>query len=509
MDFLKDTTILSIFFSVISIFMFIFMQLNKRAIIPTNWPVLGMIPGMIVNSHRVLDYVTEILMHTGGTFMWKGPWFAKMNILFTADPLDFQHVLCKNFTNYPKGDEFRKIFEVLGDGIFSSDGELWEIHRKVTMSLLKHPKYPSLLEEITWNKVEKGLLPILDSICGQGIEVDFQEIFERFTFDTRCKIILDHDPKSLSIDFPYIACVKAFSDAEEALLQRHIAPKSFWKLQQLFRVGNEKKLSDAWKTFDDFLYTCLAQKQNEYNTMNCEQQEKGFLLLPTILREIKDKYGSFGDPTKLLRDTLLSLMVAGKDTVGSALSWFCYILAKNPNVEDKILEELYAHLGANVGERWNAKELGEMIYLHGALCESLRLFPPVSLNHKSPSQPDILPSGHKVDQNTKIVLSYYSMGRMKSIWGEDCMEFKPERWIAKGGGIKHEPSYKFSTFNAGPRSCLGKDMSFSQLKIVLATIIYHYHIELVEGHRVLPIDSMVLQMKNGLKVRLIKRSKVN
>ncbi|GJR20869.1 cytochrome P450 [Tanacetum coccineum] len=462
---------------------------------------------MLVNSHRVLDYVNEILMTTGGTFMWKGPWFAKMNMLIIAEPLDFQHVLCKNFTNYPRGDEFRKIFEVLGDGIFSSDGELWEIHRKVTMSLLKHPKYQSLLEEIIWDKVEKGLLPILESICGQGVEVDLQEIFERFTFDTISKITLDHDPKSLSIDFPYVAYVKAFSDAEEALFQRHIAPRSIWKLQQLLRVGNEKKLSDAWKSFDDFLYTCLAQKQNEYSTMNCEQQDRGFLILPTILKEIKDKFGSFGDPTKLLRDILLSLMVAGKDTIGSALSWFFYILAKNPHVEYKLLEELYAvaRLGANVGKRWNGKELGEMIYLHGALCESLRLFPPVSLNHKSPSQPDILPSGHKVDHNTKIVLSYYSMGRMKSVWGEDCMEFKPERWIAKGGGIKHEPSYKFSTFGAGPRSCLGKDMSFSQLKIVIATIIYRYHIELVEGHHAVPKDSMILQMKDGLKVRLTKR----
>ncbi|GKC41188.1 cytochrome P450 [Tanacetum coccineum] len=91
------------------------------------------------------------------------------------------------------------------------------------------------------------------------------------------------------------------------------------------------------------------------------------------------------------------------------------------------------------------------------------------------------------------------MGRMKSVWGEDCMEFKPVRWISTGGGIKHEPSYKFSTFNVGMRSCVGKEMSFSQLKIVIATIIFHYHIELVEGHPVVPKDSVVLQMKDGLK----------
>lgn len=97
---------------------------------------------------------------------------------------------------------------------------------------------------------------------------------------------------------------------------------------------------------------------------------------------------------------------------------------------------------------------------------------------------------------------------MKSIWGEDCLEFKPERWISKEGGIKHEPSYKFPAFNVGPRTCLGKEISFSHMKMVAATIIYHYHVELVKGHPVSPCRSILLKMKNGLKVRLTKQSEV-
>ena len=152
---------------------------------------------------------------------------------------------------------------------------------------------------------------------------------------------------------------------------------------------------------------------------------------------------------------------AGKETTGGALCWFFYMLAKNPAVEDNILEEIHTHLEVKVGERWNVEDLEEMVYLHGALCESLRLFSSIPFNHKSPSLPDILPSGHKVDQNTKIILSMYSMGRMESIWGEDCMDFKPERWITKSRVIKHEPAYKFTTFNSGPRTCVGKNMSIS------------------------------------------------
>jgi cytochrome P450 len=97
------------------------------------------------------------------------------------------------------------------------------------------------------------------------------------------------------------------------------------------------------------------------------------------------------------------------------------------------------------------------------------------------------------------------MGRMESIWGEDCLEFKPERWISEQGRIVHVPSYKFIAFNAGPRTCLGKDMSFIQMKIVASSIIWNYRVQVVEGHPVLPKISVVLHMRHGLKVRVTKR----
>jgi cytochrome P450 len=121
-------------------------------------------------------------------------------------------------------------------------------------------------------------------------------------------------------------------------------------------------------------------------------------------------------------------------------------------------------------------------FRNGALCEALRLYPPVPLEHKSSLKPDVLPSGHKIKSNTMILNSLYSIGRVEEIWGEDCLEFKPERWISKEGGIIHVPSYKFIAFNDGPRSCLGKDISFIEMKIIAATILLNYHIKVVESH---------------------------
>ncbi|GJZ58653.1 alkane hydroxylase MAH1-like protein [Tanacetum coccineum] len=116
---------------------------------------------------------------------------------------------------------------------------------------------------------------------------------------------------------------------------------------------------------------------------------------------------------------------------------------------------------------------------------------------------DVLPSGHVIDANMRIIQCFYSMGRTEDIWGEDCMEFRPERWFTNDGGIKHEPSYKFTAFHAGPRTCLGKEMGLIQIKMVAASIISRYHVELVKSHKVCPSDSVILNMKYGLKVKLL------
>ncbi|KAL7255203.1 hypothetical protein ACSBR1_009378 [Camellia fascicularis] len=94
------------------------------------------------------------------------------------------------------------------------------------------------------------------------------------------------------------------------------------------------------------------------------------------------------------------------------------------------------------------------------------------------------------------------MGRMKFIWGEDWVEFKPERWLSKRGTIKHEPSYKFVAFNAGLRTCLGKEVAFTQMKAVSAAIINNYNVRVVEGYLVVPNASIILCMKHGLKSML-------
>uniref|UniRef100_A0A1W7HBV8 Cytochrome P450 n=1 Tax=Scoparia dulcis TaxID=107240 RepID=A0A1W7HBV8_SCODU len=491
-------TLFAIFFL---IFFRYFLAKERKKSLPTNYPVLGMMPGLLLNASRIYDYATEVMELSEGTFLFKGPWFSNMDMLVTSDPANVQYILSKNFHNFPKGPEFKKIFDVLGDGIFIADAESWENQRKLIMSLLKNLDFQKSVGESTWSKVKSGLIPILESVSAMGTELDLQEMFQRLTFDCSCVLVLGHDPNSLCLEFPHLPEEKAFTFAEEAVLRRHILPESLWKLQKWLKIGKEGKLSECKEIIDQYLSNCISLKKKSF------KEEEDFDLLSSYMRLLAHENAP-EISEEVWRDTMLNLLFAGKDTISATLTWFFWLLATNPEEEKKIRQEILENLRMSEVGKWefsNMNELNGLIRLHGGLCESLRLFPPIGLQHKAPLNPDILPSGHPISPNVKTVLSFYSMGRLESIWGQNCLEFKPERWISETGGIKTEPSFKFIAFNAGPRSCLGKEMSFVQMKIVATAVMNRFHIQVVEDHPVSPRTSVVLQMKHGLKVKVSKK----
>ncbi|KAK6133091.1 hypothetical protein DH2020_033130 [Rehmannia glutinosa] len=369
---------------------------------------------------------------------------------------------------------------------------------------MSHKNFYGSLERTVWQKVETRLIPVLDYFCKQGTDFDMQDVLQRHSFDTTCQFFLNYDPGSLSPDLPNVPCEKALSDALEPLFHRHIVPKSIWKVQKWLNIGNEKKLLESWKAFDDFIYPhiSLEGNQGEENDVNV------FASFRKAYEESDLKFSR--DLTHFLRDTFLGLLFAGRDSLSISLTWFFWVISKNPWAEIKIQEEIETVLQIKRNEKWrffSAEESHKLVYLHAALCETLRLFPPIALELKTPTEPDILPSGNYVDKGTKVILPFYSTGRMESVWGKDCLEFKPDRWILPGGrGVKHESSYKFPAFNAGPRTCPGKKMAFIQMKMVAATIIHHFQVQVVESHLVAPRDAIMLKAKHGLMVRLSRKN---
>ncbi|KAF8111831.1 hypothetical protein N665_0072s0042 [Sinapis alba] len=491
---------------------FLIMKKRHRSL-PTNWPFLGMLPGILVEIPRVYDYITEFLEASNLTFLFKGPCLVGVNMLFTVDPANIHHIMSSNFTNYPKGSEFKKLFDVLGDGIFNADFDLWMDLRKSAQSMMSRPDFQRFTLRTNMSKLEKGLVPILDHFAEKKLVLDLQDVFQRFTFDTTFVLATGIDPGCLSIEMPEIEFARALDDAGEVIFFRHIKPEIVCKIQRLLGFGDELKMKIARSTLDRLCSKCIASKRDEITrgVTSIDSSSKDLLMSYMDVDTTKYKLLNPGND-KFLRDMILSFMIAGRDTTGSALTWFFWLLTKNPQVTTKIRQEITTKLSPRTNndsddDHFNPQELNKLVYLHGALCEALRLYPPVPFQHKSPTKPDLLPSGHRVDPSTKIVFCLYSLGRMKSVWGEDALEFKPERWISENGSsIIHVPSFKFLSFNAGPRTCLGKEVAMTQMKTVAVKIIQNYEIKIVEGHKIELVPSIILHMKQGLKVMVTKRS---
>ncbi|CDY40805.1 BnaC02g41740D [Brassica napus] len=272
-----------------------------------------------------------------------------------------------------------------------------------------------------------------------------------------------------------------------------------------------KMLKESIKGVDDFADEFIRTRKKEMS-LEGESTKRSDLL--TVFMGLRDeKGGSFSD--KFLRDICVNFILAGRDTSSVALSWFFWLLEMNPEVEEKIMVEMCKILrqrddngkGAKVDYEpvFGPEEIKKMNYLQAALSEALRLYPSVPVDHKEVQEDDVFPDGTILKKGEKVIYAIYAMGRMEAIWGKDCREFRPERWL-RDGRFMSESAYKFTAFNGGPRLCLGKDFAYYQMKYVAAAIVYRHKVKAVEGHKVEPKLALTMYMKHGLLVNLINRS---
>ena len=146
-----------------------------------------------------------------------------------------------------------------------------------------------------------------------------------------------------------------------------------------------------------------------------------------------------------------------------------------------------------------------MHYLHAAMSETLRLYPSVPVDTKTCQSDDMLADGTYVGNKWFVMYHAYAMGRMESIWGQNCNEFLPERCL-ENGTYRPEHVFRFPAFHAGPRMCLGKDMAYILMKSIAASAIERFVID-VQNKDTCPekVLYFTLTVKDGLHVRVKER----
>eukprot|EP01018_Ginkgo_biloba_P032693 Gb_28315 [translate_table: standard] len=476
------------------------------------WPVFGMLPSLLLHLNDVYEWFSDTVIRRGGTFTFKGPWLSSLVAVVTCDPVNIEYLLKTKFSNFPKGAYFRTVVhDLLGDGIFNADDELWRQQRKTASIEFHSLSFRNHMVQSLKELVHGRLINILEDASVKGHSIDLQDVLLRLTFDNVCMIAFGVDPGCLSVGLPEIPFAKAFEEATEATVFRFITPTVLWRAMRYLNVGMERKLRESLKGVDEFAKGVIESRMKELDGK--DNSNKGADLL-TIFMQLKDDNGC-PYSHKFLRDICINFILAGRDTSSVALSWFFWLLHEHPHVEDRILLEINSILKRRPcfqGKKcislsditFTVEELKQMHYLQAAVSEALRLYPSVPVDHKEVSEDDCFPDGTRLKKGTKILYLIYAMGRMESIWGKDCREFKPERWLRDGNFVS-ESAYKYAAFNGGPRLCLGKDFAYFQMKWVAASIISRFHVRIVPGHPVVPKLALTMYMKHGLLVTLHPR----
>ncbi|XP_031281277.1 cytochrome P450 94A1-like [Pistacia vera] len=486
------------FFS-LSFYFFYFYTSNKKHVNKgfKLYPIVGVLPDFIKNRHRFLDWSTETLQRcpTNSATLFRP---GKVCGVLTANPLNIEHVLKTNFENYPKGDRFTLVLEdFLGRGIFNSDGELWKVQRKTASYEFNTRSLRNFVLESVRSEILSRLLPILSKASKTEELLDLQDIFERFAFDNICKVAFNVDPGCLDGDGTSRSdFMRAFEDAAVLSSERYrsLLPL-IWKIKKFFNIGSERVLKKSIATVHEFANEIILSRM-ESKAKNMDED-----LLSRFI-------GNGNHSREFLRDIVISFILAGRDTTSSALSSFFWLLSSRPDIQQKILKELESIRVRNrksIGDIYSFDELRDMHYLQAAISETMRLYPPVPVDTKTCMKDEVLPDGTFIGKGWFIMYHAYAMGRMESIWGENCHEYLPERWL-ENGIYRPENVFKFPVFNAGLRICLGKEMAYIQMKSIAASVIERFVIE-VQGKDKCPerVLSLTLRMKNGLPVRAKER----
>ncbi len=252
-------------------------------------------------------------------------------------------------------------------------------------------------------------------------------------------------------------------------------------------------LKQNWGIWKDFQEIKLRLNQLIYEEIKQRRSNNAFLENDVLscLLTAQDENNQFMTD-KEVYDAIIALIFAGFETTAAALSWMLYWVHRTPGVREKLLQELKS-LGNNA-------ELSEVIglsYLEAVCKETLRINPPATGTFARKVKKPINIGRYYLESGTEINVSIYLAHRRKEVYSQPN-EFKPERFLDRQFSY-----YEYLPFGGGPCRCLGANLAQLQMKIVLATIIQNFELELLDSKFLKAVrHGIVVIPPNGFKMKL-------
>src|SRR5713226_476110 len=421
-------------------------------------------------NNNPLEYFTKIAREYGDI---AGLRVLNFKTIFINHPDLIEEVLVTNARKYSKGRVLRANRHVFGEGLLTSEGDFWLRQRRLAQPAfhrLRIASYAATMVDYAQRMLEGW---------HHGEERDAHQEMMRLTLRIVGKTLFDADVErdAQEVGKSLELLLEVGADFRRTIFVPHWLPTPA-NLRVKSEVAHIEKI----------LYRIIAERR-------ASGRDAGDLL--SMLLHAQDEDGS-RMTDRQLRDEVITLFLAGHENTALALSWTWWLLAQNPQAEAKLYAELDAVLA---GRSPTLEDLPKLRYTDHVISESMRLYPPAwGMARLAIEDAEI--GGYRIPKGSGVSLSQWVVHRDLR-WFEAPQEFRPERW--EGDLLKRLPRFAYFPFGGGPRQCIGNTFALMEATLILATIAQKYRLRLVPGHPVVPLASITLRPRYGVRVLLESR----
>ncbi len=394
---------------------------------------------------------------------------------------------------------YRLLMPWLGEGLLIAEGSKWYRNRHLLtpafhFSILKPymAVYKSSVEVLIgkWSAAARKNEPVLlfDSLSLMSLDIILQ-----------CAFSYKSDCQNVKTRHPY---VKSVYELIELTTDRFFVP--FYAIDWIYYLSpSGRREKEACRIVHEHSEKVIRERKKALNLKGSRSEptpeltttKRTYLDFLDVLLSAVDDDGK-GLTDLEIRDEVDTFMFEGHDTTTSAMSWTLYLLAKHPEHQEKVREEVRAVLD---GRDWlEYDDLNELKYTQWCIKEAMRLYPPVFNVYRMASK-DIELDGHVIPEGTELGIFIFSIHRHPDLW-ENPNEFDPLRFHPDNA--KDRDPYAYIPFSAGARNCIGQNFAMNEMRTVISSIVTRFSLSLVEDHKVEIIPRIILRTRNDIKIKL-------
>ena len=422
------------------------------------------------------------------------------------DPDLVQEILVEKAKSFDKSDMLRfSLWNLAGEGLFTSNGELWRRQRK-TMAPLFTPKALAAYANdmvacsvrtcATWKDGETITLAHETTRLTMGIAA--KTLFDADTFSEADEI---GEALTIALDWTgwvigqpvallHVVAKRLFDELATrgpAPTRRGAGAIAKKLTGPLVLAGARgKPFAEAIRFLDEHV-----QKMIDDRRSSAARHED---LLARLI-EARDADSGEAMSDRQVRDEVLTLFVAGHETTATALAWTLYSACRTPAV----LAQMHAEADA-VGDSPTLADLPRLGLCLRAFKEALRLYPPVYMFGRDATS-DVTIGECRLPRRTNVMISPWAMHRSAAIY-PDPERFDPDRFLPENEAKRHR--YAYLPFGAGPRVCLGNHFAYMEAQLALAVLLRRFEFELMGDDE--PEPSATLRPRYGIRMRVRRRT---